>query len=53
MIFQGTATGYGGEAAYSQGYSSFAKKTGLDIVSPVLKALKTGRKKYGNNKEKY
>merc|ERR1711974_124062 len=40
------ASAYGSDD-YGQVYANFAKRTGLDIMNPVLTALKKGRKKYG------
>merc|ERR1719384_1782083 len=40
------ASAYGSDD-YGQVYANFAKRTGMDIMNPVLTALKKGRKKYG------
>ena len=48
ILFQATgASAYGSDPEYGQVYANFAKRTGLDIMNPVLTALKKGRKKYG------
>merc|ERR1711874_469203 len=42
------ASAYGSDTTdYGQAYANFAKRTGMDIMNPVLTALKKGRKKYG------
>ena len=41
------ATGDRSDTEYGQAYANFAKRTGMEIMSPVLTALKKGRKKYG------
>merc|ERR1711874_403928 len=48
---ESSAAGYASEAAYGQAYSNFAKRTGMDFMSPVLSALSKGRKKYGDEEE--
>lgn len=49
FLFQTTgASAYGSDTTdYGQAYANFAKRTGMDIMNPVLTALKKGRKKYG------
>merc|ERR1711936_1235673 len=39
------ASAYGSDTEYGQAYANFAKRTGMDIMNPVLTALKKGRKK--------
>lgn len=35
------------DASYGQAYYNFAKRTGLDLMGPVLSALNKGKQKYG------
>merc|ERR1711862_1076028 len=37
--------------AYGQSYYNFAKRTGMDLMGPVLSAINKGRKKYGKKNE--
>merc|ERR1719219_2844709 len=50
ILGEETTGGYG-ETDYGQAYANFAKRTGMDIMNPVLTALKKGRKKYGNKNQ--
>ena len=47
FFFQTTGASAYGSDDYGQVYANFAKRTGMDIMNPVLTALKKGRKKYG------
>ena len=49
--FQSTYASTADSAAYGQSYYNFAKRTGMDLMGPVLSAINKGKKKYGKKNE--